>query len=50
MVPLSISTRDELRYFVIFSNDFSKYDYIYLMRHKSESFKNFKKLKAEVEN
>jgi hypothetical protein len=48
--PMSISARDESRYFVTFTDNFNRYDYVYLMRHKSESFEKFKKFKAEVEN
>jgi hypothetical protein len=47
---MSISARNGLRYFVMFTNDFSRYSYAYLMRYKSESFKKFKEYKAEVEN
>jgi Integrase core domain len=42
--------RDGSRYFVTFTDDFSRYGYVYLMRHKFESFEKFKKFKAEVEN
>jgi transposase InsO family protein len=45
--PMSIGARDGSRYFVTFIDDFSRYGYVYLMRHKSESFDKFK---AEVEN
>jgi transposase InsO family protein len=38
------------QYFVTFTDDFSRYGYVYLMRHKSESFDKFKEFKAEVEN
>jgi GAG-pre-integrase domain/Integrase core domain len=48
--PMSISARDGSRYFVTFTDDFSKYGYVYLMRHKFESFEKFKEFKAEVEN
>jgi GAG-pre-integrase domain len=48
--PMSISVRDGSRYFVTFTDNFSRYDYIYLMRHKSESFEKFKEFKTEVEN
>jgi hypothetical protein len=34
----------------MFTDDYSRYDYVYLMRHKSESFENFKKFKTEAEN
>jgi GAG-pre-integrase domain len=48
--PMSISARDGSRYFVTFTGDFSRYDYVYLMRHKSKSFEKFKEFNAEVEN
>jgi GAG-pre-integrase domain len=47
---ISISARDGSRYFVTFIDDFSRYDYVYLMRHKSEFFEKFKDFKPEVEN
>jgi transposase InsO family protein len=48
--PMSVSARDGSRYFVTFTDDFSRYDYVYLMRHKSKYFEKFKEFKAEVEN
>ena len=33
-----------------FTDDFSRYDYVYLMRHKSETFEEFKEFKNEVQN
>jgi GAG-pre-integrase domain len=48
--PMSISARDGSRYFVTFTDDFSRYGYVYLMRHKSEYFEKFKEFKAKVEN
>jgi hypothetical protein len=48
--PMSISARDESRYFVTLIDDFSRYGYVYLMRYKSESFEKFKEFKPEVEN
>ena len=33
-----------------FSDDLSRYGYIYLMKHKSETFKKFKEFQREVEN
>jgi transposase InsO family protein len=47
---MSIGARDGSRYFVTFTDDFNRYSYVYLMRHKSESFDKFKEFKAEVEN
>ena len=37
-------------YFITFTNDFSRYGYMYLMKYKSEAFKKFKEYKNEVEN
>ena len=33
-----------------FTNDFIRYGYVYLLKHKSDSFKKFKEFKVEVEN
>ncbi|KAK9008903.1 hypothetical protein V6N11_080380 [Hibiscus sabdariffa] len=38
------------QYFIMFTEDFSRYGYIYLMRHKSEALKKFKEFKNEVQN
>ena len=43
--PLSTSTRGGYSYFVTFTDDFSRYCYVYLMRYKSETFEKFKELK-----
>ena len=32
------------------ADDFSRYGYVYLMKHKSESFEKFKVFKNEVQN
>ena len=40
--PMSVSTRNGYRYFVTFTDDLSRYGYIYLMKHKSETFEKFK--------
>jgi hypothetical protein len=40
--PMSSIVRGGFQYFITFTNDFSRYGYIYLMRHKSESFEKFK--------
>ena len=37
-------------YFFIFIDDFSKKVWVYFMRHKSETFAEFKLWKVEVEN
>ena len=48
--PMSTSARRGYEYFITFIDDYSRYRYIYLMRHKSEAFDKFKEFKAEVEN
>ena len=48
--PLSSIARGGYQYFITFTNDFSRYGYIYLMTHKSESFEMFKIFKNEVQN
>ena len=40
--PMNIEARDKYHYFLIFTDDLSRYEYIYLMRHKSETFEKFK--------
>ena len=46
--PISSTSREGYQYFITFTDDFSRYGYIYLMRHKSESFEKFKLFKNEV--
>ena len=48
--PISSIARGGYQYFITFTDDFSRYGYIYLMRHKSESFEKFKLFKNEVQN
>ena len=48
--PISSIARGGYQYFITFTDDFSRYGYIYLMRHKSESFEKFKLFKNEVHN
>ena len=48
--PMSISARGGYLYFVTFTNDLSRYGYIYLMKHKSETFEKFKEFQDKVEN
>ena len=40
--PMNIDTRRGYNYFIIFTNDLSRYGYVYLMKHKSKSFEMFK--------
>ena len=40
--PMSVDAHDGYRYFLTFIDDLSRYEYIYLMKHKSETFEKFK--------
>jgi hypothetical protein len=40
--PMSISTRGGYHYFPNFTDDLSRYGYVYLMKHKSKMFERFK--------
>ena len=46
---MSVDARGGYRYFLTFTDDLSRYGYIYLMKHKSETFEKFKKIQNEVE-
>ena len=48
--PMSVEARGGYHYFLTFTNDLSRYGYIYLMKHKSETFEKFKEFQSEVEN
>ena len=37
-------------YFITFTNDFSRYGHVYLMKYKSEAFEKFREYKNEMEN
>nr|GEW62420.1 retrotransposon protein, putative, Ty1-copia subclass [Tanacetum cinerariifolium] len=45
-----IVSRQGASYFVTFTDDFSRYGYVYLMKHKHEVFKTFNVFQKEVEN
>jgi transposase InsO family protein len=47
---MSSIARGGFQYFITFTDDFSRYGYIYLMRHKSESFEKFEEFQNEVQN
>ena len=47
---ISVEARGGYHYFLIFTDDLSRYGYIYLMKHKSETFEKFKEFQSEVEN
>ena len=48
--PMSIEAKGGYEYFITFTDDYSRYGYVYLMRRKSEAFEKFKEFRAEVEN
>ncbi|KAL0427521.1 UNVERIFIED_CONTAM: hypothetical protein Slati_2926900 [Sesamum latifolium] len=48
--PLNTPARGGFSYFITFTDDYSRYDYVYLMRYKSEAFGRFKEYRLEVEN
>ena len=48
--PMIVEARGGYRYFLTFTDDLSRYGYIYLMKHKSEKFEKFKEFHSEVEN
>ncbi|GJX11008.1 putative RNA-directed DNA polymerase [Tanacetum coccineum] len=48
--PLRHVSRKYASYFITFTDDYSRYDYIYLLKHKHEVFETFKVFKNEVEN
>ena len=47
---MSVEARGGYRYFLTFTDDLSRYGYIYLMKHKSETFEKFKEFQSKVEN
>ena len=48
--PMSVDARGGYHYFLTFTDDLSRYEYIFLMKHKSETFEKFKEFQSEVEN
>ena len=47
---MSEAARGGYEYFVTFTDDYSRYGFIYLMQRKSETFSKFKEFHACVEN
>ena len=47
--PFDVPARGNFVYFITFTDDLSRYGYVYLMRHKSEAFEKFKEFRHEVE-
>ncbi|GJS06011.1 retrotransposon protein, putative, ty1-copia subclass [Tanacetum coccineum] len=48
--PLKHVSRQGAGYFITFTDDYSRYCYVYLLKHKHEVFETFKVFKNEVEN
>ncbi|GJY45195.1 retrotransposon protein, putative, ty1-copia subclass, partial [Tanacetum coccineum] len=48
--PFRIMSRQGASYFVTFTDDFNRYGYVYLLKHKHEVFETFKVFQKEVEN
>ena len=47
---MNIEARDRYHYFLIFTDDLSRYEYIYLMKHKSETLKSSKNFRVKWRN
>ena len=47
--PMPIQARGGSFYFITFTDDFSTFGWVYLMRYKSEAFEKFREFKNEVE-
>ncbi|GJY20842.1 retrotransposon protein, putative, ty1-copia subclass [Tanacetum coccineum] len=48
--PFRTTSREGANYYVTFTDDFSRYGYVYLIKHKHEVFEMFKAFQNEVEN
>ncbi|GJW24268.1 retrotransposon protein, putative, ty1-copia subclass [Tanacetum coccineum] len=48
--PFKIMSRQGSSYFVTFTDEFSSYGYVYLLKHKHDVFETFKVFQKEVEN
>ncbi|KAM1815640.1 hypothetical protein ACFX15_000169 [Malus domestica] len=46
---MSTTSRGGFSYYITFTDDHSRFGYVYLMKYKSESFERFKEFKNEVE-
>ena len=47
--PMITQARGGYSYFIRFTNDLSRFGYVYLMKHKSEAFDKFKEYQCMVE-
>nr|GEV63095.1 retrotransposon protein, putative, Ty1-copia subclass [Tanacetum cinerariifolium] len=48
--PFRSAIKDGKCYYVTFPDDFSRYGYVYFIKHKSDTFEVFKRYQNEVEN
>ena len=48
--PMSTQAKGGYEYFINFTDDYSRYGYVYLMKQQSKAFEKFKEFRAEVEN
>ena len=48
--PFDMPARGNYVYFITFTDDISRYEYVFLMKCKSEAFEKFKEFRYEVEN
>nr|GEX57162.1 hypothetical protein [Tanacetum cinerariifolium] len=48
--PLRHVSRQGVSYFITFMDDYSRYGYVYILKHKHEAFETFKVFKNEVKN
>ena len=47
--PISVQARGGYEYFITFTDDYSRYGYVYLMVRKSEALEKFKEFRNEAE-
>ena len=47
--PINIRAHGNYEYFITFADDHSRYGYVYLMHHKSDSFEKFNQYRTNVE-
>lgn len=47
--PMKNEAKGGYSYFITFTDDMSRYGFLYLMKHKSKSFEMFKRFRSEVE-
>ena len=47
--PLNVQAWGGFEYFITFTDDHSRYGYIYIMHHKSKAFEKFRQFKSEIE-